>query len=57
MSNESPQEVYLPSPDVVAAANVKSYEEMAHAADQDLEAFWAERAQGLPEGDLTTLEE
>jgi acetyl-CoA synthetase len=45
MSNESQPEVYSPSPEVAAAANVKSYEEMARAADQDLEEFWAERAQ------------
>jgi len=31
------QEVYRPSPEIVAAANVKSYEEMAR--------FWAQRAQ------------
>ena len=44
MSNESPQEVYPPSPNVVAAAHIKSYEEMARCADQDLGGFWAERA-------------
>jgi hypothetical protein len=31
------QEVYRPLPEIVAAANVKSYEEMA--------GFWAQRAQ------------
>ena len=38
-------EVYPPSPEVVANANIKSYEEMARAADKDLAAFWAERAE------------
>jgi acetyl-CoA synthetase len=38
-------EVYSPSPEVVANANVKSYEEMARAADKDLQAFWAARAE------------
>jgi len=31
------QEVYRPLPEIVAAANVNRYEEMAH--------FWAQRAQ------------
>jgi acetyl-CoA synthetase len=38
-------EVFSPSPDVVANANVKSYEEMARLADKDLQAFWGARAQ------------
>ena len=46
MSNEQePQEIYPPSPDIVASANVKSYEEMAAWADRDLAGFWAERAE------------
>jgi hypothetical protein len=43
MSNESPQEVYLPSPNVVANANIKSYEEMARCADRT-SRLWARRA-------------
>ena len=44
MSNEQgPQEVYKPSPEVIANANVKSYDEMAAWADRDLEGFWAAR--------------
>ncbi len=42
---EAPSEIFAPSPDVVANANIKSYEEMARRADQDLQAFWAERAE------------
>ena len=38
------QEVYQPSPELVAAANVRSYEEMAQRADTDLAGFWAEQA-------------
>jgi len=37
-------EVFLPSPDVVANAHIKSYEEMSRLADKDLEAFWGARA-------------
>jgi len=38
-------EVYPPSPEVVANANVKSYEEMARAAEKDLAGFWGARAE------------
>jgi acetyl-CoA synthetase len=42
MANEqTTQNVYKPSPEIVANANVKSYEEMAHRADKDLAGFWA----------------
>jgi len=37
-------EVFAPSPQVVANANIQSYEEMARAADQDLAGFWGARA-------------
>jgi acetyl-CoA synthetase len=38
------QEIYEPSPEVVAAANVKNYEELARYAQEDLAGFWAEQA-------------
>jgi acetyl-CoA synthetase len=38
-------EVYPPSPQVVANANVKSYEEMARMAEKDLAGFWGQRAE------------
>jgi len=38
-------DVYPPSPEVVARANVKSYEELARAAEKDLAGFWAARAE------------
>ncbi len=38
-------EVYPPSPEVVANANVKSYEEMARSAEKDLAGFWGARAE------------
>src|SRR5512137_802296 len=41
MANEQvTQNVYKPSPEFVAQANVKSYEEMARRADKDLAGFW-----------------
>ena len=44
-AREAPeQEVYAPSPEIVAGANAKSYEEMARRAQQDLAGFWAEEA-------------
>jgi acetyl-CoA synthetase len=44
MSNESQPEVYRPSPEFVAAAHIKDYEQVARRALQDPEDFWAERA-------------
>jgi len=44
-SAEIPQEIYHPSAEVVAAANVKSYEDVARRAREDLAGFWAEQAQ------------
>jgi acetyl-CoA synthetase len=38
------QEVYKPSPKIVAAANIKNYEELVNDADEDLAGFWAEQA-------------
>lgn len=37
-------DIYQPSPEVIAAANVKSYEDLARKADEDLAGFWAEQA-------------
>jgi len=39
------QEIYKPPPDIVAAANVSSYEALAERAREDLAGFWAEQAQ------------
>ena len=39
------QEIYKPSPEVIAAANVGSYEELARRAEEDLAGFWAEQAE------------
>ena len=44
IGQETP-EIYPPSPKIVAEANIKSYEEMAQAATDDLEGFWAEQAE------------
>ena len=42
MANEQVQQnVYKPSPEIIANANVKSYEEMARRAENDLAGFWA----------------
>jgi acetyl-CoA synthetase len=40
-------EVYYPSEEVIAQANVQNWEEMADFALKDLEGFWAERAEEL----------
>jgi acetyl-CoA synthetase len=40
-------EVYYPSDEVVAQANVPDWESLADSALKDLEAFWAERAEEL----------
>jgi acetyl-CoA synthetase len=47
MANEQKEitEIYPPSPEVVANANIKSYEEMARLAEKDLAAFWGARAE------------
>ena len=48
MANETKElvgEVFAPAPEVVANANIKSYEEVARAADKDLAAFWGARAE------------
>ncbi len=46
MNNEQEsQEIYRPSAEVIAQANVKSYEEMARWAERDLEGFWAAQAE------------
>jgi len=47
MANEQKEtiEIYPPSPEIVANANIKSYEEMARLAEKDLAAFWGARAE------------
>ncbi len=45
VAQEFSNEVFPPSPEVVANANVKSYEEMANFADRDLAGFWEQRAE------------
>ncbi len=40
-------EVYFPSDEVIAQANVPDWDEMAQSALKDREGFWAERAQEL----------
>ncbi len=50
MPNDKPKmegDVYFPSDEVVAQANVPNWDEMANFALKDLEGFWAERAQEL----------
>ncbi|MHB1005100.1 MAG: acetate--CoA ligase [Chloroflexota bacterium] len=44
-SEREQQELYRPSAEVVAAANVTSYEDQARSAAADLAGFWAERAE------------
>ena len=43
----SEHEVYYPSPEIVAAARIKSYDEVYARALQDPQAFWAEQASQL----------
>jgi acetyl-CoA synthetase len=46
MSNgQEPQGLYKPSSEIVANANIKSYEEMARWAEGDLTGFWAAQAE------------
>jgi acetyl-CoA synthetase len=46
MSNaQAVQEVYSPSAEIAAAANVKDYAEVAGRARRDLAGFWAEQAE------------
>ncbi|MGC8946959.1 MAG: acetyl-coenzyme A synthetase N-terminal domain-containing protein, partial [Anaerolineae bacterium] len=40
-------EVYYPSPEVLERAYIKDYPSLYQRAMQDLEAFWAERAEEL----------
>ena len=50
MPKEKPKiegEVYFPSDEVVAQANVPDWDEMAAFASKDLEGFWGERAEEL----------
>ncbi|MGD8598233.1 MAG: acetyl-coenzyme A synthetase N-terminal domain-containing protein [Anaerolineae bacterium] len=43
-AEQTMQEIYKPSAEIVASANVKSYEELAQQAREDLPGFWAEQA-------------
>jgi len=50
MSDTEPKlegDVYFPSEEVIAQANVQSWDEMAEYALKDLEGFWADRAEEL----------
>jgi len=50
MSDEKPKlegDVYYPSDEVVAQANVPDWDEVADFAKKDLQGFWAERAEEL----------
>jgi acetyl-CoA synthetase len=50
MSNAKPEmegDVYYPSDEVVAQANVPDWDKVANFAQKDLEGFWAERAEEL----------
>ncbi|MBP7689634.1 MAG: hypothetical protein KA765_17085, partial [Thermoflexales bacterium] len=40
-------EFYYPSPDVVAQAYVKNWDEVAQRADADFVGFWEDRAKEL----------
>lgn len=44
--NQNP-DIYPPSPEIAAQANVKSYEELAQQAEHDLPGFWAEHARSF----------
>ena len=44
-NGQEPQDIYKPSSEIVANANVKSYEEMARWAEGDLAGFWADQAE------------
>ena len=46
-SDSNHDEFYFPSPDVVAQAYVKSWDEVAQQADADFVGFWEERAKEL----------
>ncbi len=45
MSTDQEQDVYKPSSEIIANANVKSYEELAQWAGEDLPGFWAAQAE------------
>jgi len=45
VNGQEPTEMYRPSSDIVANATIKSYEEMARWAQEDLEGFWAAQAE------------
>jgi len=46
-NSEMEGEVYYPSDEIVAQANIPDWDEMAQFALKDLEGFWAERAEEL----------
>ena len=43
-AEQATREIYKPSAEVVAGANVKNYQELALDASEDLAGFWAEQA-------------
>ena len=44
-SGQEPQGYFVPPPDVIANANIQSYDEMARWAQEDLPGFWAAQAE------------
>jgi acetyl-CoA synthetase len=46
-STESREELYYPSPDVLAQAYIKDWDELARQADEDFVGFWEECAKEL----------
>ncbi len=44
---ESREELYYPSPDVLAQAYIKDWDELACEADKDFVGFWEQRAREL----------
>ena len=45
--SESREELYYPSPDVLAQAYIKDWDELARQADEDFVGFWEARAKEL----------
>jgi acetyl-CoA synthetase len=43
-AEQTTQEIFKPSPETIAGANVKNYKELAQHASEDLAGFWAEQA-------------
>ena len=51
-NGQEPPDVYKASREVVAQANVRSFDELARAAQEDLAGFWAEQAEQFASFDL-----